>query len=458
MSTGGLGWLGIVRLGLVQTALGSIVVLTTSTLNRLMVVELALPAMIPGALVALHYAVQILRPRMGYGSDMTRRRTPWIVGGMIVLALGGVLASVATALMAQNFAAGMALATLAFLAIGGGVSACGTTLLVLLAKLTHRDRRAAAATIVWLMMIAGFAVTAVVIGRNLDPFSFGRLIGVTSVVAVVAIVTTTVALWGLERSHSEQVSDAGAPKQSFRDALNDVWADRRARLLTIFIFLSMLAYSMQDLVLEPFAGFLFGFTPGQSTILSGAHHGGVFFGMVTVAIAATAIGGPILGSLRLWMVGGCLASALALVFIIGAAFAGPTTPLRPLVICLGFANGVFAIAAISTMMNMAGEGGDGREGTRMGLWGAAQGIAFGLGGFFGTVAVDLARLIVGSPKLAYVFVFALQSLLFLFSAALAARLAASGPVAPIWLSRAKERAEFIPASSLARTASGGAHD
>ena len=82
-------WLGIVRLGLVQTALGAIVVLTTSTLNRIMVVELALPAMIPGALVALHYAVQLLRPRLGHGSDVGGRRSPWIVGGMAVLGLGG---------------------------------------------------------------------------------------------------------------------------------------------------------------------------------------------------------------------------------------------------------------------------------------------------------------------------------------------------------------------------------
>ena len=87
-----LGWFGIVRLGLVQAALGAIVVLTTSTLNRVMVVELALPALLPGLLVALHYAVQMTRPRMGYGSDVGGRRTPWIVGGMAVLALGGVLA------------------------------------------------------------------------------------------------------------------------------------------------------------------------------------------------------------------------------------------------------------------------------------------------------------------------------------------------------------------------------
>ena len=69
----GLGWLGIVRLGLVQTALGAIVVLTTSTMNRVMVVELALPAMLPGALVALHHAVQLLRPRLGHGSDVGGR-------------------------------------------------------------------------------------------------------------------------------------------------------------------------------------------------------------------------------------------------------------------------------------------------------------------------------------------------------------------------------------------------
>ncbi|MFZ8913852.1 MAG: PucC family protein, partial [Pseudomonadales bacterium] len=88
-----LSWLGIVRLGLVQTALGAIVVLTTSTLNRIMVVELALPAMIPGALVALHYAIQLLRPRLGHGSDVGGRRSPWILGGMAVLGLGGFAAA-----------------------------------------------------------------------------------------------------------------------------------------------------------------------------------------------------------------------------------------------------------------------------------------------------------------------------------------------------------------------------
>ena len=70
------GWAQIIRLGMVQASLGAIVVLMTSTLNRIMVVELMLPAILPGALVALHYMVQISRPRMGHGSDQGARRTP----------------------------------------------------------------------------------------------------------------------------------------------------------------------------------------------------------------------------------------------------------------------------------------------------------------------------------------------------------------------------------------------
>ncbi|MDG1067728.1 MAG: PucC family protein, partial [Sulfitobacter sp.] len=77
-----LNWLQIMRLGLVQMALGAIVVLTTSTLNRLMVVEFALPAVLPGALVGLHYGIQLTRPRWGFISDKGGNRTRWIIGGM----------------------------------------------------------------------------------------------------------------------------------------------------------------------------------------------------------------------------------------------------------------------------------------------------------------------------------------------------------------------------------------
>ena len=81
-------WYQIIRLGVVQMSIGGIVVLMTSTLNRVMVVELLLPALLPGILVAVHYAVQILRPRLGYGADKLGKCTPWIKLGMVILAFG----------------------------------------------------------------------------------------------------------------------------------------------------------------------------------------------------------------------------------------------------------------------------------------------------------------------------------------------------------------------------------
>jgi BCD family chlorophyll transporter-like MFS transporter len=415
-----LGWFGIVRLGLVQTALGAIVVLTTSTMNRVMVVEYALPAVLPGALVALHYAIQLSRPCMGHGSDVGGRRTPWIIGGMACLALGGIGAAAATAWMATDPLAGILLAALAFVLIGAGVGAAGTTLLALLAKRTAPERRAAAATIVWVMMIMGFVITAGTAGHFLDPFSPARLVAVTAVVAGLAFLLTLLAVIGIEgRSGAEPKTPGAPPATPFREALAEVWADPAARRFTIFVFVSMLAYNGQDLILEPFAGSVFGMTPGQSTQLAGVQHAGVPAGVVLVALAASAIGGRWLGSLKLWTVGGCLASALALGVLAFGGLHAAGFPIEAAVFALGFANGAFAVAAIASMMSLAGQGKSRREGMRMGLWGAAQAIAFGLGGFLGTVAIDLARALIADTALAYALVFGAEALVFLVAARLA---------------------------------------
>jgi BCD family chlorophyll transporter-like MFS transporter len=426
LSTRPLGWLGIFRLGLVQTALGAIVVLTTSTLNRVMVVELALPAMLPGALVAVHYALQFLRPRLGHGSDVGGRRTPWIVGGMAVLATGGLMASAATAWMATDVASGIALAFAGFVLIGVGVGAAGTSLLVLLAKRVDDKRRAPAATIVWIMMIAGFAVTAGVAGHLLDPYTPARLVAVTAVVCTIALAVTLLALWGVEGTASGEVSAAGAEPRSavpFRQALSQVWDETQSRRFTIFIFVSMLAYGAQDLILEPFAGTVFGLTPGQSTKLSGAQHGGVLAGMLLIAFVCGVGRGGRPGLLRAWTIAGCVASALALFGLAFAGYAVPSWPLTASVFVLGMANGAYAIAAIGSMMALVAVGRKAREGVRMGLWGAAQALAFGAGGFLGTVAVDLARSVAGSAVPAYAAVFASEGALFLVAAWLAARVA-----------------------------------
>jgi BCD family chlorophyll transporter-like MFS transporter len=412
-----LGWTHVIRLGLIQACMGAVVVVTTSTLNRIMVVEHALPALLPGVLVSFHYLVQMVRPRMGFGADQGRRSTPWMMGGMVLLSAGGLLAAVATVWMADALALGLALAVLAFACIGLGVSACGTSLLALMSKRMPAHMRAPAATTVWMMMIMGFALTAITVGKLLDPYTPERLIELCSMLSVCVVLITAACLWRLE-GHVDSASTASDERmtaEKFKHALHRVWGEAQARTFTIFVFLSMLAYSAQDLILEPFAGSIFGMTPGETTQLSGLHHSAVLCGMLCVAIVGGKKVAGRLGSIQSWMVGGCALSALAMLGLTLGGVIG-AWPLKANVFVLGVANGVFSIAAIATMMRLATAEGESRAGTRMGLWGAAQALAFGLGGLLGTAASDLARWLIASPGAAYASVFALEALMFLGSA------------------------------------------
>lgn len=424
------GWISIVRLGLVQVALGSIVAITNSTLNRVMVVELALLATLPGALVALHYAVQALRPRWGYGADVGGRRTPWIIGGMAVLAAGGIGASASTALMSSSVWLGVAASMLAYLLIGIGVGASGTNLLALLATRVAPQRRPAAAAVVWLMMIAGIVITSKTVGAVLDPFSFSRLVAVTSGVCAIAFLLTVLATFKLEGEAvvSKPAADSAEPAPPFSQALAKVWSETESRRFALFVFVAMLAYNAQDLILEPFAGLVFGLTPGETTSLSGVQHQGVFMGMLAAGTIGSYFAGTRFGSMRGWTIWGCAASAVALIGLSIVGLAGANALLKPAVFSLGAANGAFAVAAIGSMMNLAGSGQKSREGTRMGIWGAAQAMAFGLGGFMGTLGVDIAKQFFADPAKSYGIVFATEGLLFLLAAALAARLVSQDTV------------------------------
>ena len=124
-------------------------------------------------------------------------------------------------------------------------------------------------------------------------------------------------------------------------------------------------------------------------------------------------------SSRLWMVVGCVASAVALLNLASTGMTPLVWPLRYSVMGLGIANGVFAVSAIGSMMQLAGSGAHSREGVRMGLWGAAQGLAFGMGGLLGSAASDLARSFMASQASAYAIVFVGEASLFVIAAVVA---------------------------------------
>jgi BCD family chlorophyll transporter-like MFS transporter len=408
------GFVSVLRLGVVQACLGGLIVLITATMNRVMVVELALPAMVPGALVALHYGVQLwLRPRMGHFADQHGRLTRWIVLGMAMLAAGVVAIAALLPMLRSMPALGYPLILVAFVVVGLGVSTAGTLLLTLLSLRVPAARHARAAATVWLCMIAGFILCTVVASKLLTPFSFETLVRCTVILGTAAVALTTLALIGLDAPQVTSPRETAA-STPFKTALAVVWADPIARRFAFFVGLSMLAYSTQDLILEPFAGAVFGLTPGESTAISGVHQAGSLLGMLLTAALSTRV-----GTLAGWARGGCIASAIALIAIAFTPALGNLVLLKASLLALGLGNGVFAIGAIGAMMSLSSAADKSQTGVRMGVFGASQAIAMALGGMLGAGASDVMRAVLDSDRLGYGSVFLMEAGLFVGAAALA---------------------------------------
>ena len=237
-----MNWFSILRLGLVQLCIGSSVVIPLSTLNRLMKVELALPATIAGFLIALHYAVQLTRVNWGHLSDKSQNRSQWIILGMLILGIGGILASASIPLIEDRFVYGIMLALISYSLIGFGVGAAGTPLLALLASYSSKSQKGFAASITFLMMILGLAITGITVGIILDPYSHQKLIKITLSLAIMTNIITFLSLRKLERSlqtSSHNVkTNAINSDVPFLEGIKKVWMEREARLFTIFIFIN----------------------------------------------------------------------------------------------------------------------------------------------------------------------------------------------------------------------------
>jgi len=401
-----LGWGGIARLCLANMAIGGLAALPVNLFNRLMTVELALPALLPGLLVALHYAVQLSRPVWGHRSDTKGGRTPFIIGGTAVVGLGLVIAAWGIA-SAPSTTAAMIAWIVAYTLIGFGIGAAGTSFLALLATAASDERKGAAATFAWLMLIAGAIIASIGSGIALKPYSPERLMLVVPCVAAVCLLLAVIATWRIER----RIGAVPEPSEpALGPALRATWADPAAKAFTGFVFLSILAFYLSELILEPFAGHIHGLTPDESTKLSGGKDGAALLGM----IAAGALSTLGFGSLRLWAGTGCVISAAGLVGL------GANAPLVPFTVILGLGNGLFVVGAIGSMMRLAAAN-KGATGTRMGVFGAAQAVAAGLAGLIATGTLDIARIALPDTA-AYGVVFALEAVLFLAAALVATRL------------------------------------
>lgn len=370
----------LLRLSLFQVSVGMTLVLLNGTLNRVMIVELGVPAWIVSSMVSLPIVFAPLRALIGFRSDTHRsalgwRRVPYIWMGSL-LQFGG-LAIMPFALLVLSGDSqgpawiGPAGAALAFLLAGAGLHTTQTAGLALATDLASPQSRPRVVALLYVMLLLGMAGSALIFGGLLAEFGQIRLIQVIQGAAVVALVSNGIALWKQEPRDPERTAKVAGPRPSFRDAWQRFGRDRRSARFLIAVGLGTAGFTMQDILLEPYGGEILHLAVGATTTLTAVLAAGT---LAACAVAARWLARG--ADLHRLSAVGALIGVVAFSAVILSATAESPMLFRIGTALIGFGGGLFGVGTLTAAMGFDRAGG---SGLALGAWGAVQASAAGVG-------------------------------------------------------------------------------
>lgn len=372
----------LLRLALFQVSVRMAAVLLTGTLNRVMIVELSIPAGLVATIIAIPLLAAPLRALIGHKSDTHRsvlgwRRVPYIWFGTMMQFGGLSIMPFALLLLSgpDHAALGIAISAFAFLLTGLGLHTTQTAGLALATDLASEDKRPRAVALLYVMLLAGTMLAALVIGSLLVDFSPTRLVQVIQGAAALTLALNIIALWKQEpRGTSRTASDPDGP--SFMTLWRAFVAEERTARLLAAIGIGAAAFAMQDALLEPYGGEILGLSVGSTTMLTGAWAGGALTGFCLAGRSLSHGGDP----LRL-AGAGLVAGITAFLLVLFAAPFASVLLLFAGAFTIGLGLGLFSVGTLTeTMVRARGEG----AGLALGAWGAVQascaGVAIAIGG------------------------------------------------------------------------------
>jgi BCD family chlorophyll transporter-like MFS transporter len=423
----------LLRIGLRQFAAGMLSVLTLGILNRVMKVEMGLELSLVSVIIAIHYFSAPLAIPLGHRSD-TRPlfglyRTPYILGGA-ALTIAATVAAPLSALLLETHGGALpyaALAALVFLLLGAGNYTAGTAYLSLIADLTTQEERGRAIAVVWSMMMVGI-LAGVGLGVGvLNHYTATNLITLFSAMAALVGGLTVASVWRVERRCGPEPSPE---KITNRESWQAMVSSRQTRLFFFFLFSGILFLFIQNTVLEPFGGDVFGMSVGETTRFNA-------FQMVGV-LGAMAVAGrwlsPRLGNKLTASLGLILASASFLALGFSSLTHLPIL-VPPSILIMGAGMGLFNVGGLALMMGMSVKG---RTGMYMGAWTLSQAIANGVASISGGAIHDLTLSLSGTEATAYAAVFLTEALGVLITLVILGQLSLerfrqeTSPAATIW--------------------------
>ena len=382
----------LLRLSLFQVSVGMASVLLVGTLNRVMIVELGVPATIVAVMISLPLLAAPFRAIIGFKSDIHTsalgwRRVPYIwkgtllqFGGLAIMPFG--LLVVETNNVGAPVWIGQLGAGLAFLLTGAGLHTVQTVGLALATDLVTEESQPRVVGLMYVMLLVGMIASAIIFGALLQNFSDGRLIQVIQGSAVMTIILNVIAIWKQE-ARDPTKTRAGRDEPSFKESWDSFIVGSGAIRRLIAVGVGTLAFSMQDVLLEPYGGQVLGLSVATTTRLTATLCLGGLLGFLLASRVLGRGGDPF----RMSSYGALIGIPAFAAVILAAPAASPM-----LFFCgtflIGFGGGLLSHGTLTATMNHAPEK---QRGLALGAWGAVQASAAGFAVAFGGIARDVVN-------------------------------------------------------------------
>jgi len=395
------------QLGLIHVAVAMTLVPINSTLNRVMIKELAISATLVAILASLPYLFSPIQVAIGSYSDRHPifgfRRTPYILVGLILCVTGVIVSPQVAFLMAENLPLGLLVGLLAFGAWGMGYNLSAVSYLSLASELSGENERGKTIATMWFMMIASIILTAIGLSRMVDPYTPEALIRAFAVVAAAALLLGLLGLLKLEPRSG--VSRATASEAyTVKQMTSAITANPVARVFFIYLLLLLAAILGQDVLLEPFGAEAFSMTVTQTTRITS------IWG--TFVLLAIIIAGLLEGrvSKRLVAQLGNTGALLGFIVIVISGILLNQNVFYTGVTLLGIGTGLSTVANLSLMFDLTIPG---MVGLYIGAWGFSNALSRLTGSVLGGVVRDVVTQATGLALSGYLVVFSIEALMLL---------------------------------------------
>jgi MFS transporter, BCD family, chlorophyll transporter len=397
------------QLGLIHVAIAMTLVPINSTLNRVMIKELAISATLVAILASLPYLFSPIQVAIGSYSDRHPifgfRRTPYILAGLILCVLGVIVSPQVAFLMAENFPLGLLAGIFAFGAWGMGYNLSAVSYLSLASELSGENERGKTIATMWFMMIASIIVTAIGLSRMVDPYTPEALIRAFFYVAAVALLLGLLGLVNLE-PRSNRLSSAVSEAYTVKQMTSAIMANPVARVFFIYLLLLLAAILGQDVLLEPFGAEAFGMTVTQTTRITSLWGTFVLLAIIVAGLLEGRVSKRLVAQL------GNTGALLGFIVIVISGILINKTVFYTGVTLLGIGTGLSTVANLSLMFDLTMPG---MVGLYIGAWGFSNALSRLTGSILGGVVRDVVTQTTGQALSGYLVVFSIEASMLLIA-------------------------------------------